>query len=110
MFEESKNEGFENEVIMKKEHISKKKINEKERNKCLLNEAYYLIRDCNVPIKQVSKRLHIKYSRLLRICKVGTDNPEIAFEKYKKQGQYKKLHNRARDRIKELITNASIPL
>lgn len=56
--------------------------------------------------KAVSKRLHIKYSRLLRIQNDQINDPSIAFLKYKPRLKFKKLHNRAKDVINELLVNS----
>lgn len=66
--------------------------------------------DCHLPISTVAKWLHLKYSRLLKIVKLGINDPIVAFAKYKPRMKFKKLHNKAREIISELIQNSTKPL
>ena len=63
-----------------------------------------------MPIKSVAKRLRINYSRLLKICKNQIQDSSIALRKYKPRTKFKKLHNKAKERIEDLLLNSIKPL
>lgn len=81
-----------------------------DKNEKLLEEVNYLIDVCGITMKQVAKRLKINYQRLLRIKSSNILDPELAFQKYKPRRRFRKLHQRARDRIKKMIVDAAKPL
>lgn len=75
-----------------------------------MNEIKYLIEDCQLTIKDVSKRMNISYNRLLKVWRNINVDPTFYFRKYRSTDKYKKLHNRARDVINESIINSEKPI
>lgn len=75
-----------------------------------MNEIKYLIEDCHMTIKDVSKRMNMSYDWLLKVWRNISVDPTFFFRKYKSQDKYKKLHNRARDVINESIINSEKPI
>lgn len=65
--------------MIKKKRISKAELKYNSKNENLLKEAYYLVYDCKLPIKQAAKRLKIRYQRLLKIIKEAIVDPKVAF-------------------------------
>jgi hypothetical protein len=78
--------------------------------KSLLDQVYYLVYDCHLPVTQVSKRLQISYPKLLRILKMKITDPEIAFNYRKPRLRFKKLHHWLRDHIHRMISTSTKPV
>ena len=51
-------------------------------------------------MKTISKRLKIKYNLVRKICNNHINDVDIAFSRYNNRKAFKKLHQRARNRIK----------
>ncbi len=82
----------------------------KEKRKETLNEIRHLVKECGVPIKSVAKRVRLSYSKVRRIIKKGTDDPEVAFTRMSAVKKFDKIHERARLHIKSLFENTDHPL
>lgn len=94
----------------KKKRISKAESKHNSRNENLLKEAYYLVYDCQMPIKQAAKRLKIRYQRLLKIINEAIVDPKVAFAKQRSKPKFCKFHQRAQDRMKKIIAASDTPV
>lgn len=69
-----------------------------------------MINDCDLPATLVSTRLNIPYRRVLKIINNNISNAEEAFRKYKPRQRFKKLPERAREMIRDLIVTSEKPV
>lgn len=88
----------------------KRTLREQKEMSHLLSRAKHMLEECNMTARAVAKRLHIKYSRLLKIRNQQIDDPYRAFARYKPRPRFKKLHSRARDVVADLLINSTKPL
>ena len=62
--------------------------------------------ECQTPIGQVAKRLHLSYGFLRRVRKEGLYDADTAFKKRGQRGRFQKIHARAREHIQNLLETA----
>ena len=58
----------------------------------------------------IAKRFKIDVRKIKRLANAQADDASVILAKYKPQKRYKKLHERAQKRIKDLIINAQVPI
>lgn len=61
-------------------------------------------------MNKIAKRLQLKYHKVRRSLILNDFNPDHLFDTIKKPLSFKKIHQRARDRISWLVANSTTPL
>jgi hypothetical protein len=75
-----------------------------------LDEALYLISSCGVPVHLAAKRVGLSYGFLKRVSKHAGALPEDPFKRVNTRPRFGKLHGRAREVIKNLMSDTMHPL
>ena len=76
----------------------------------ILKEILYLVKVCKVPLSSVSKRIGLSYWKLRGIIKRENYDPDTAFSKKSSHQRFEKIHQRAKDLIKDLYEKIDHPL
>jgi hypothetical protein len=87
-----------------------RKKNQMAKRRAKAEEAVFLLKECNVPMSRVAKRLRLN----LRVVKLLRSLPlfhlDDALMRKVHRVQFEKLHERARDCINAMLVNAKSPL
>ena len=90
--------------------LGRRKRREKQMRKRKLDEALYLISSCGVPVHLAAKRVGLTYGFLKRVSKHAGALPEDPFKRVNTRPRFGKLHGRAREVIKNLMSDTMHPL
>jgi len=72
----------------------------------LYKEVKYLYFTEEVPIKTIANRLDLSYYKLRKAIKSHEVNPDMIFDRQKKPTTFKKLHDRAKRHINNLLVDS----
>ena len=80
------------------------------KNEMLLKSCRELYYEHSLSYEKIAQRLNLKYSRVRKILQNKITEPQLAFKTYAYRQKYKKLHQRARDDIKQLLLTSKHPV
>ena len=68
-----------------------------------MEQALYLLNECDLPLKVVMKRMKLNRGLLERLKKRGRADPDLFVKLSAKGKRFKKIHDRAREMIKSQL-------
>ena len=88
---------LDREVFSLKDSVLKRRQMEKQKTK--YEEAVFLMKECDVPMKRVAKRLRLNLRKVRLLRSIPFSHVEDALMRQVRRLQFQKLHERAREVI-----------
>ena len=82
----------------------------RERRRAKAEEALYLMKECEVPMKRVAKRLRLSLRAVKLLRSIPFSHVEDALLRKVRRVQFEKVHERACECIRAVIAKARSPL